>query len=57
MESNNLVNGATTQEPIGTYDFAKPTDVVREIDRALRVYFGAEDWLAIRRKLFPRLNR
>ncbi len=56
MERENPVHKAITQEPIGTYDFAKPTDVVREIDRGMRVYFGAEDWLAIRRKLFPELN-
>ena len=53
MESENIVHKAITQEPIGTYDFAKPTDVVREIDRGMRVYFGVDDWLAIRRKLFP----
>jgi len=57
MERENPVHKAITQEPIGTYDFAKPKDMVREIDRGMRIYFGAEDWLAIRCKLFPRLNR
>ena len=53
MESENLVHKAVTKEPIGTYDFAKPKDMVREIDRGMRAYFGVDDWLAIRRKLFP----
>ncbi len=56
MESEKVVHKAKTQEPIGTYDFAKPTDVVREIDRGMRAYFGVDDWLAIRRKQFPGLN-
>ena len=57
MESKNLVHKAITQKPTGTYDFAKPTEVLREIDRGMRIYFGTEDWIAIRRKLLPGLNR
>ncbi len=53
MGRENPVHKAITQKPIGTYDFAKPKDMVREIDRGMRVYFGVDDWLAIRRKLFP----
>ena len=57
MDSNDLGNGAATKELIGTYDFAKPTEVLREIDRGMRIYFGADDWIAARRKLLPGFNR
>ncbi len=57
MTSSNLGRKAITWEPIGTFDFASPVEVLREIDRGMREYFGAEDWLAIRRKLFPGLKR
>jgi hypothetical protein len=33
---------------IGTYDFAIPVELVKSIDLAMRCYFGADDWLAIR---------
>ena len=35
-------------EAIGTYDFASPVELVKSIDLAMRHYFGADDWLAIR---------
>jgi hypothetical protein len=38
---------------IGTYDFAGPVELVKAIDRAMRRYFGADDWLAIRGRVIP----
>ena len=57
MTSSNLGRKATSREPIGTLDFAKQTEVLREIDRGMRIYFGADDWIAARRKLLPGFNR
>ena len=57
MVSSNIDPDAITQEPVRTFDFATPVEVLREVDRGMRKYFGAGDWLAIRRKLFPRLKR
>jgi hypothetical protein len=33
---------------LGTCDFASPAELVKSIDLAMRCYFGADDWLAIR---------
>ncbi len=57
MTCSNIGRKAITREPIGTFDFATPVEVFREVDRGMREYYGAEDWLAIRRKLFPGLKR
>ena len=57
MTNSNLGRKAITREPIGTFDFANPVEVLKEVDRGMREYFGAEDWLATRRKLFPGLKR
>lgn len=40
-----------------TYDFAKSAAVMQAVDLALRQYFGAEDWLPVRNRLFPGLRR
>lgn len=48
----------TTQtEPAGTYDSASPVEVLRAVDLAMSRYFGADDWLTIRNRLFPGLRR
>jgi hypothetical protein len=33
---------------IGTYDFASPVELGKSIDLAMRHYFSADDWLAVR---------
>ncbi|MFQ5872906.1 MAG: hypothetical protein ACE5JL_03780 [Dehalococcoidia bacterium] len=38
---------------MGTYDFANAVDRVKAIDEALKRYYGAQKWLAVRRKLQP----
>ncbi len=40
-----------------TYDFANSVLVMKAVDMALRQYFGVEDWLTVRNKLFPGLRR
>lgn len=42
---------------MGTYDLASAVDRVKAIDEALKHYYGAENWLAVRRKLQPGVNR
>lgn len=42
---------------VDTYDLADSVLVMRAVDLALRQYFGAEDWLMVRNKLFPGLRR
>ncbi len=44
-------------EHVDTYDFANSVMVMKAIDVALRQYFGAEDWLSVRNRLFPGLRR
>ena len=40
-----------------TYDFANSAVVMKAVDLALRQYFGVEDWLTVRNRLFPGLRR
>lgn len=40
----------------GTYDFASPVERIKAIDQAMRQYFGADNWVAVRNKLFPGLR-
>ena len=42
---------------MGTYDLASAVDRVKAIDEALKYYYGAENWLAVRRKLQPGINQ
>ena len=42
---------------MGTYDLAGAVDRVKAVDEALKHYYGAEDWLAVRQKLQPGINR
>ena len=42
---------------MGTYDLASAVNRVKAIDEALKHYYGAENWLAARRKLQPGINR
>jgi len=44
-------------EHVDTYDFANSAMVMKAVDVALRQYFGAEDWLTVRKRLFPGLRR
>ena len=41
---------------IGTHDFAGSIELVKAIDRAMRHYFGADHWLAMRNRLLPGLR-
>ena len=38
---------------MGTYEIANGVDRVKAINEVLKHYYGAENWLAIRRKLQP----
>ena len=38
---------------MATYDFVTAVEKVRAIDEALKRYYGAENWIAVRRKLQP----
>ena len=42
---------------MGTYDLASAVDRVKAIDEALKHYYGAENWLAVRRKRQPGINQ
>ncbi len=42
---------------MGTYDLAGTVDRVKAVDEALKHYYGAENWLAVRQKLQPGINR
>ena len=44
-------------EHVDTYDFASSVVVMKAVDLALRQYFGTEDWLTVRKRLFPGLRR
>ena len=57
MEIGRYATEGVMVEPIGTYDLASSVGVLKAIDLAMRQYFGAANWLAIRRKLFPGLRR
>ena len=57
MENGRNGTAGVMLEPVGTYDFASSVGMLKAIDLAMRQYFGADDWLAIRRKLFPGLRR
>ena len=37
----------------GSYDQASTAEQMKAIGQALSVYFGANDWLAVRRKALP----
>jgi hypothetical protein len=57
MENDRRATGAIRLEFVGTYDFASPVEKVRAINRAMRHYFVAADWLALRDRLSPGLRR
>ena len=40
-----------------TYDLASAVDRVKAIEEALKHYYGSENWLAVRRKLQPGIDR
>ena len=42
---------------MSTYDLTSAVDRVKAIDEALKHYYGAENWLTVRRKLQPSINR
>ena len=49
----NPVNHGRREPGMPTYDSATDVDKVRAIDEALKRYYGAENWIAVRRKLQP----
>jgi hypothetical protein len=57
MKNARRGTSAVRLEPVGTYDFASPVAMVRAIDLAMRRYFNADNWMALRDQLFPRLRR
>ena len=42
---------------MGTYDLVGTVDRVKAVDEALKHYYGAENWPAVRQKLQPGINR
>ena len=42
---------------MSTYDLASAVDRVKAIDEALQYYYGAENWLEVRRKLQPSIHQ
>ena len=42
---------------MGTYDLAGAVERVKAVDDALKHYYGADNWLAVRQKLQPGINR
>ena len=57
MEIGGYARERVMVDPVGTYDFASPVGVLKAMDLAMRQYFGADNWLAIRRKFIPGLRR
>jgi hypothetical protein len=56
MENRVCTTEAPTARCVGTYDFSKSVELVKAIDLAMRHYFGAQHWLAVRNRLFPGLR-
>ncbi len=56
MGNDRRAAGAIRLEFVGTCDFASPVEKVRAINRAMRHYFVAADWLALRDRLSPGLR-
>ena len=56
MENTGCTAEALTDRLVDTYDFRSSVEQVKAIDRALRHYFNADHWLAIRNRLFPGLR-
>ena len=56
MENTGCTAEALRESLVGTYDFRSSVEQVKAIDRALRHYFNADHWLAIRNRLFPGLR-
>ena len=57
MEIGRYATEGVIVEPIGTYDVASPVTVMKAVDLAMRQYFDADDWLAVRNRLFRGLRR
>jgi hypothetical protein len=55
MENTECTAEALTDRLVDTYDFRSSVEQVKAIDQALRHYFNADHWLAIRNRLFPGL--
>ena len=56
MENSVYIREALAARSTGTYDFGSPIALVKAIDLAMRHYFGADHWVAIRNRLFPGLR-
>jgi predicted transcriptional regulator len=56
MENTGCTAEALTDRLVDTYDFRSSVEQVKAIDQALRHYFKADHWLAIRNRLFPGLR-
>jgi hypothetical protein len=56
MENTECTAEALTDRLVDTYDFCSSVEQVKAIDQALRHYFNADHWLAIRNQLFPGLR-
>jgi hypothetical protein len=55
MEHTGCSADGLTARVAGTYDFGRAIEQVKAIDRAVRHYFGGDNWLAIRNRWFPGL--
>jgi hypothetical protein len=56
MENIGCTAKALTDTLIDTYDFRSSVEQAKAIDQAMRHYFNADHWLAIRNRLFPGLR-
>jgi hypothetical protein len=56
MENTECTAEALTANLAGTYDSGSSVEQVKAIDLAMRHYFNADHWLAVRNWLFPRLH-
>jgi hypothetical protein len=56
MENTGGATGTLKAKSAGTYDFGNPIEQVEAIDQAMRHYFGADRWVAVRNRLFPGLR-
>jgi hypothetical protein len=56
MENRICPREVPTWSAADTYDFANPIEWVKAIDRAMRHYFGGDNWLAVRNRGFPGLR-
>ena len=56
-EAGILVRGLLRTQRLSSLDHAEPVDQMCAVDLAMQQYFGSVDWLKVRNKEFPGLQR